>query len=161
MSSSLFAAPVGQTFSSIGTGLDLTTIKYKNSHLQGKQSTGLHLIVNYGIDYGHDFVGLIEGKIKLGSSKIFNDTKQKSHYTLSYAQGYRALPNLLPYVKLNYNISKVSNIGSVKGIGYGMGVKYAVSNDIELGIEYTRSNLKYGKSKVAGNAFGANASYRF
>ncbi|MDH2924495.1 outer membrane protein with beta-barrel domain [Nicoletella semolina] len=137
MSSSLFAAPVGQTFSSIGTGLDLTTIKYKNSHLQGKQSTGLHLIVNYGIDYGHDFVGLIEGKIKLGSSKIFNDAK------------------------LDYHISKVSNIGSVKGIGYGVGVKYAVSNDIELGTEYTRSNLKYGKSKVAGNAFGANASYRF
>ena len=160
-SSAAFAAPVGETFTGVGAGLDLTTVKYKSAGLEGKQATGVNLVVDYGMDYGHNLVGLVEGKAKLGSSKIFNDVKQKTQFSAGYLQGYRVLPDLLPYAKLNYSVSKVGDIGSFKGFGYGAGVKYAVSNDIEIGAEYLRSNLKHSGTKLKGNAFSASAAYRF
>lgn len=141
--------------------MDLTTVKYKSAGLEGKQATGANAVVDYGIDYGNQLVGLVEGKAKLGSTKIFNDVKQKNQFGLAYAQGYRVLPDLLPYAKVNYSVSKVGDIGSFKGIGYGVGAKYAVSNDIEIGAEYLRSNLKHSGTKLKGNAFSTNVSYRF
>lgn len=161
LSASAFAAPVGETFTGIGVGVDLTTVKYKSAGLEGKQATGANVVVDYGMDYGNNLVGLVEGKAKLGSTKLFNDVKQKTQFSVGYAQGYRVLPDLLPYAKLNYSVSKVGDVGSFKGIGYGAGAKYAVSNDIEIGAEYLRSNLKHSGTKLKGNAFGANASYRF
>lgn len=160
-SASAFSAPVGQTFSGAGVGIDLTTVKYKSAGLAGKQATGANLVVDYGFDYGNELVGFAEGKVKLGSTKIFNDVKQKSQYSVAYLQGYRVLPDLLPYAKLNYSVSKVGDVGSFKGIGYGVGAKYAVSNDIEVGAEYMRSNLKHSGTKLKGNAFSATAAYRF
>lgn len=160
-SASAFSAPVGETFTGAGVGIDLTTVKYKSAGLEGKQATGANLVVDYAMDYGDNFIGIAEAKVKLGSSKIFNDTKQKSQYSLSYVQGYRVLPDLLPYVKANYSLSKVDDVGTFKGFGYGVGTKYAVSNDIEIGAEYLRSNLKYSGTKLKGNAFSATAAYRF
>lgn len=161
LSASVYAAPVGQTFSGASVGIDLTTVKYKSAGLEGKQATGTNLIADYGLDYGENFIGLIEGKVKLGSSKIFNDVTQKTQFSAGYAQGYRVLPDLLPYVKANYSVSKISDVGSFKGIGYGVGARYAVSNDIEIGAEYLRSNLKHSDAKLKGNAFSTTASYRF
>lgn len=155
------AAPVGETFTGIGIGVELTTIKYKNSDLNGKQATGANLVVDYAMDYGNDLVGVAEGKAKLGSTKIFNDTKQKSQFSAGYLQGYRVTPDLLPYVKANYSISKVGDIGSFKGLGYGAGAKYAVSTNTEVGVEYLRSNLKRNGVKLKGNAFTAGVGYRF
>lgn len=160
-SASAFAAPVGETFTGVGVGVDLTTVKYKSAGLAGKQATGANLVVDYGIDYGNNLVGFAEGKVKLGSTKIFNDVKQKSQYSAGYLQGYSVLPDLLPYAKVNYSVSKVGDVGSFKGIGYGVGAKYAVSNDIEVGAEYMRSNLKHSGTKLKGNAFSATAAYRF
>ena len=56
-------------------------------------------MVDYGIDYGSNLVGVVDGKAKLGSSEIFNDVKQQSQFSVGYAQGYRVLPDLLPYAK--------------------------------------------------------------
>ncbi|WP_373768088.1 porin family protein [Glaesserella sp.] len=161
VSTTAFAAPVGETFTGIGVGVDVTTVKYKSGSLNGKQATGVNLIVDYGMDYGNNFVGIVEGKAKIGSSKIFNDVRQKTLFSVGYEQGYRVLPDLLPYVKVNYAVSKVGDIGSFKGFGYGLGAKYAVSNDIEIGAEYLRSNLKHNGTKLKGNAFGLSAAYRF
>lgn len=158
---SAFAAPVGETFSGVGTGFDLTTVKYKSAGLEGKQATGANLIVDYGLNYGENFIGLVEGKAKLGSTKIFNDVKQKNQFSVGYAQGYRVAPDFLPYIKANYSLSKIGDVGSFKGLGYGVGAKYAVSNDIEVGAEYLRSNLKHSGTKLKGNAFSTTASYRF
>ncbi|MCK3655282.1 hypothetical protein A4G19_05780 [Pasteurellaceae bacterium Macca] len=160
LSVSTMAAPVGETFTGVGVGLDLTTIKYKSDEEKGKQATSLNLTVDYGIDYGSNFVGLVQGKAKLGSTKIDNDVKQKTLFSAGYAQGYRVLPDLLPYVKASYSVSKIED-ETFKGFGYGVGVKYAVSNNIEVGAEYLRSNLKYDDLKIKGNAFSANATYRF
>ncbi len=161
VSTAVCAAPVGETFTGLGVGIDVTTVKYKSAGLEGKQATGANLIVDYAMDYGNNLVGVAEGKAKLGSTKIFNDVKQKSQFSAGYLQGYRVLPDLLPYAKLNYSVSKVGDVGSFKGIGYGAGVKYAVSNDIEIGAEYLRSNLKHSGTKLKGNAFSASAAYRF
>lgn len=160
-STSAFAAPVGNTFTGVGVGLDVTTVKYKSAGFEGKQATGANLVVDYAMDYGDNFVGIVEGKAKLGSSKVLNDTKQKTLFSVGYEQGYRVLPDLLPYVKANYSVSKVGDLGTFKGLGYGAGAKYAVSNDIEIGAEYLRSNLKYSGTKLKGNAFSASATYRF
>lgn len=160
-SASAFAAPVGETFTGFGAGLDLTTVKYKSAGLEGKQATGANLVLDYGMNYGENFIGLVEGKAKLGSTKVFNDVKQKNQFSVGYAQGYQVAPDFLPYIKANYSISKLGDVGSFKGIGYGLGAKYAVSNDIEIGAEYLRSNLKHSGTKLKGNAFSTTASYRF
>ncbi|MDH2998799.1 hypothetical protein A1D22_02880 [Pasteurellaceae bacterium LFhippo2] len=160
-SASAFAAPVGQTFTGVGAGVDLTTVKYKSAGLQGKQATGASVIVDYGMDYGNNLVGIVEGKVKAGSTKIFHDTKQKSQYSVAYEQGYRVLPDLLPYAKVDYSVSKVSNVGTVQGFGIGAGAKYAVSNDVEVGVQYMRSNLRGHGTKLNGNGYSATAAYRF
>ena len=42
VSVSALAAPVGETFSGIGAGVDITTVKYKTADLKGKQATGVN-----------------------------------------------------------------------------------------------------------------------
>ena len=39
-SASAMAAPVGETFTGVGVGVDLTSAKYKVDGIKGKQSTG-------------------------------------------------------------------------------------------------------------------------
>lgn len=138
-SASAFAAPVGNTFTGVGVGVDLTTVKYKVDGVKGKQSTGPALVVDYGMDYGDNFVGVVQGKVKVGSTKVFSDVKQKTKYTVAYQQGYRVASDLLPYVK----------------------VDVAQRSNVEVGAEYTRSNLRKSGAKLKGNEFTANLGYRF
>lgn len=159
-SAATFAAPVGNTFTGVGVSVDLTTAKYKVDNVKGKQSTGPSLVVDYGMDYGDNFVGIVQGKAKLGSTKIFNDVKQKNKYTVAYQQGYRVGADLLPYVKVDLSSSRVEG-ETFRGYGYGVGAKYAVSSNIEVGAEYTRNNLKRNGIKLKGNDFTANVGYRF
>lgn len=159
-SAASYAAPVGNTFTGVGVGIDLTTAKYKVDGVKGKQSTGPALVVDYGIDQGNNLVGVVQGKAKLGSTKVFSDVKQKTKYTVAYQQGYRVGSDLLPYVKVDVAQSKVSD-RNFRGYGYGAGAKYAVSSNIEVGAEYTRSNLKRSGNKLKGNEFTANVGYRF
>ncbi|KGQ71378.1 hypothetical protein OA57_00865 [Chelonobacter oris] len=178
-SSAVQAAPAGQTFVGPSVGLNLATNKGTGSEVSFKRFTSLNLIGDYGFDYGHDFVGLPYASIKLfgdklGRSDTLNisnssgtEIKQRDHYTLGYAQGYRITPNLLAFGKLNYNYSEIKfeNLNNdkrnFKGFGYGAGVRYALDSDIELGVEYIRSNLKHGDDKLKLNTFDFSVSYRF
>lgn len=186
-STAVLAAPVGETFTGFGVGVDLTTTKYQDTN---KRATGVGLVVDYGMDYGNNLVGLIEGKVKLNSSKIFDETfsnkelgiaksdkvSEKGRVSISYLQGYRVLPDLLPYVKVGYQITKLKgdyneqgpgyskseSLSETKsGLGYGLGVKYAVSSNFELGAEYLRTHNKLNDETLNGNTFGASATYRF
>lgn len=184
VSTAAFAAPVGQTFTGFGVGVDLTSTKYEKA----KRATGVGLVVDYGIDYGNNWVGVIEGKIKFNSSKLvdytfdnntrFASTKvtEKWRGNLSYLQGYRVLPDLLPYVKVGYVISKmdgksaerspgraveISKSETGSGLGLGLGMKYAVSSNVELGVEYLRTRIKLEDERVNGNLLGASLTYRF
>lgn len=183
-STAVLAAPVGETFTGFGVGVDLTTTKYQDTN---KHATGVGLIVDYGIDYGNNFVGLIEGKVKLNSSKLTDEREsdpttvlketEKFRGSISYLQGYRVLPDLLPYVKVGYTFTKfktdkrIYHLHSYKqisivettnsGLGFGAGVKYAVSSNFELGAEYLRTRTKFDDVSINANTFGANATYRF
>ena len=148
-SASAIAAPVGETFTGVGVGVDLTSAKYKVDGIKGKQSTGPALVVDYGMDYGNNLVGVVQGKAKLGSTKVFSDVKQN-----------RVGADLLPYVKVDATSSKVGD-ETFRGYGYGAGAKYAVSSNVEVGAEYTRNNLKRSGTKLRGNDFTANVGYRF
>ncbi|WP_301099805.1 porin family protein [Otariodibacter sp.] len=181
ISTSAFAAPVGSTFTGFGVGLDLTTTKYKMDDENTKRATGIGIVGDYGFDFGNNLVGLVEGKIKFNNSNIVNDhdgidddvnTDEKWRASLSYLQGYRVLPDLLPYVKVSYLVTKIEgdlrednyfehseHTGS--GVGIGLGVKYAVSSNFEVGAEYLRSRSKFYDEHVNANTFGANATYRF
>lgn len=159
-SASAFAAPVGNTFTGIGVGVDVTTAKYKVNGVKGKQATGPSLVVDYGIEQGNNFVGTVQGKVKIGSTKVFGDVKQKNKYTVAYQQGYRIGSDLLPYIKVDASSSKVGD-KTLRGFGLGAGAKYAVSSDVEIGAEYTRNNLKRSGTTLRGNEFSANATYRF
>ncbi len=159
-SASAFAAPIGSTFTGIGVGVDVTSAKYKINGVKGKQSTGPAIVADYGIDYGNNWVGIPQVKAKIGSTKVRGGVKQKTKYTLAYQQGYRVGSDLLPYAKVEVAQSKVGT-ANYRGYGYGAGVKYAVSNNIEVGGEYTRTNLKKNGNKLKGNEFTANIGYRF
>lgn len=181
LSSSLaMAAPVGETFTGWGAGVDLTSTKLKH----GKRATGFGLVGDYGFDYGNNLVGLVEGKLKFNDSKFVDVKTNYARATLKegfrisagYLQGYRVLPDLLPYVKLSYSISKFkseyeyraggysashSSSSTASSLGYGLGVKYAVSSNFELGAEYLRNTGKFEGHSLKANTFGANATYRF
>lgn len=171
-SAAAIAAPVGETFTGIGAGVDLTSTKYKG----GKQATSGAVFVDYGIDQGNNLVGVIEGKIKPHNSKVAEENgykvEEKGHIAASYAQGYRVTPDLLPYAKVSYQVARYKKEGATDttsysesstkgGLGYGAGVKYAVSSNFEVGAEYQRTNVKFDSSRKNANNFSATAGYRF
>lgn len=181
-STALQAAPAGQTFVGPSVGLNLATNKGTSSGgtaVSFKRFTSLNLIGDYGFDYGHDLIGLPYASIKLFGDKLGESdklnisnsakakVKQSDLYTLGYAQGYRITPDLLGFAKLNYNYSAIKYEGvddhkrHFKGFGYGAGVRYALDSNIEIGVEYIRSNLKHGDDKLKINTFDFLASYRF
>lgn len=178
-SSAAMAAPVGETFKGWGVGADLTSTKYQGA----KRSTGFGLSVDYGFDYGNNLVGLVEGKLKLNNSTLVDNKsanhtstlKEQQRLSAAYLQGYRVLPNLLPYVKVSYSIAKYKeenrvyyvngasyskSSGTASGFSLGLGAKYAVSSNFEVGAEYLQGNMKFGSSKEV-HSLGANATYRF
>lgn len=179
LSSAAIAAPVGETFTGWGVGADLTSTKYQGT----KRITGFGIGVDYGFDYGNNLVGLVEGKLKLNNSTLA-DSKSATHSFLlkeqfrlnvSYLQGYRVLPNLLPYIKVGYAVAKykeenhiytlngsyaTSTSGTASGFNLGIGAKYAVSSNFEIGAEYVQGNMKFGSSREV-HSLGANATYRF
>lgn len=180
ISTAAVAAPVGSTFTGFGAGIDLTSTKYEDT----KRATGVGIVADYGIDYGNNFVGLIEGKVKLNSSKLVEERNEGNHSDLSekwranvsYLQGYRVLPDLLPYVKVGYSVTKFkatdrfftqsgvvnTSISETKsGLNAGLGVKYAISSNFEVGAEYLRGQIKFDGEKLKSNTFSANATYRF
>ncbi|QIM63745.1 hypothetical protein A1D29_10825 [Pasteurellaceae bacterium Orientalotternb1] len=184
VSTAAFAAPVGQTFTGFGAGVDITSTKYKESGISSKRATGFGLVADYGFDYGNNLVGLVEGKLKLNTSTLIEHKtanyqrkiSEQWRLNVSYLQGYRVLPDLLPYVKVSYVAAKfkgeestssanhsysLSKTETGSGLGLGLGVKYAVSTNFEVGAEYLRTRTKFDSVKINGNTFGANLTYRF
>ncbi|SSY70369.1 porin family protein [Alysiella crassa] len=166
-------------FTGASVGLDVEAARYqdKMAGLDSKASGSAILKGDVGFDYGNNLVGILETRAKLHSSKVLKENKdfsgsakQKDKYTLGYAQGYRVTSDLLPYVKVEYQNSKVAFSDSevsdnfskrFNGFGVGVGTKYAITSNVEAGAEYVYSRLKKGDDKLSGNAFSVGVAYRF
>ena len=167
---------VASDFTGFGVGVDVGTTKYKDA----KRISNVDLIGDYGIDYGHNLVGIVEAKLKLNSSTLHVDPYGYSHLKIkettrlgvSYLQGYRVTPNVLPYAKIGVQTSKfkgeyrepgysATSSETKNGIGFGAGVKASLTPNFELGLEYLRSHTKFDGYKLKGNSFTTNATYRF
>lgn len=172
-------AMAADKFTGASVGLDVEAAKYKDKvgGLSSKNSGSAVLKGDVGFDYGNNFVGIVEARAKLNSSTILKENedfsgkfKQKDRYSIGYAQGYRVTSDLMPYVKAEYQNSKLAYSDAeystdfskrYNGFGVGVGAKYAVTDNIEVGAEYVRSRLKKGDDKLSGNAFSAGVAYRF
>lgn len=172
-------AMAADKFTGASVGLDVETTKYKDKAggLSSKNSGSVVLKGDVGFDYGNNLVGVVEARAKLNSSNILKENenfsgniKQKDRYSIGYAQGYRVTSDLLPYVKAEYQNSKLAYSDAeysadfskrYSGFGVGVGAKYALSDNIEVGAEYLHSRLKKGDDKLSGNTFNAGVAYRF
>ena len=151
-----------------------------NFTANGSRAARLGIVTGYGFDYGADFVGLAEAKIAISNAKTKNElgevTKEKFATSLAYLQGYRIANKLLPYVKVSFDASsfdvnndaiypkngvEVANAGAW-GIGFGAGLRYSVTPDFNLGVEYHKVTLKgQNDIKIKTNNLGLIGTYRF
>lgn len=164
-----FAA--GDNFTGLGVGAEVETTKYKVGSLKGKQTGAGNLKAEYGFDMGNQLVGAIEAKAKVNKTTSFKDADIKQHdkYSIGYQQGYRVTNDLMPYAKAEYISSKfkdkVNNWSDrTHGYGVGLGAKYNVAQNVEVGAEYVHSRLKVDSTAddtIKGNSFNAGVSYRF
>lgn len=142
-------------------------------------SLGIGVLGGYGFSFAGDFVGQAEAKLRTGrsKSKLFGETitEEKFALRLSYLQGYRITPEIMPYIKLGVSASAfesnqeaicasrcaVENYGA-RGMSYGFGMKYALTPNLELGAEYSQANLKAENHiKFKTQTIGLNGTYRF
>ncbi|OOF70743.1 outer membrane protein [Rodentibacter caecimuris] len=166
-SSFIFA---NNNFTSWHIGGELNTGKHSftisegiNFNSAGKKGIGLAVYGGYGFDLSNNFISIGEARINIGGGKSQKDgnviSKEKYGMTLAYLQGYRVTDSILPYIKLGgelsvFNLNKLEtesgyqindetngNFGAF-GFVYGLGVKFAIQPNLDIGIEYTRSNLK-------------------
>lgn len=154
----------------VGAQVDFT--RYRDAGTAEKTATSPNLLVGYGFDYGNRFIGEVNAEVQLGkSSKAAIDEydgaemKRKSHTALAYQHGYLINPNLLGYGKVRYSYGKMEwdNEGdfTVKGPGIGLGAKYALTPNVEVGAEYVFDRISDGDHRVNTHNVGINLGYRF
>ena len=140
------------------------------------RGTGLNVIGSFGFSFGNsDFVGNIQERIGFGNASLegygerFAERfKEEFSSSLSYMQGYRIANVLMPYAKVSYDITYFNtderNIssGTAYGVGIGGGLKFSISDNLEMGMEYSRMHLR-GKDeiKLKGDNVALNLGYRF
>ncbi|OOF81264.1 hypothetical protein BKG92_09330 [Rodentibacter ratti] len=170
------AASAVDNFTGWHIGGELSTAKYSMTGTtkgSGSQGVGLAIIGGYGFDFGQNFVGIIEGRFKISNAKITDEDdetfKEKYQASIAYLQGYRITENIMPYIKvggsvsqIDYSSDKYEGVG-VRGIDYGLGVKFAIDKNLAMGVDFTRHNLggEDNSVKFKGNRFALNLSYQF
>lgn len=170
----------------VGSGKHNFQILNEDFEVSGSKAKNLSVFARYGFDFAGNFVGMPEIKLGTGGSKTQNKwgetvSKEKYNFSIAYLQGYRITDSILPYVKIGAKISSFDvneeaiqrAIGSYRrveiegsslfGVTYGGGVKFAFNENVELGIEYTKTKLRNINSdvKAQSNNIGFNVAYRF
>lgn len=165
------AAPLATTFTGpaveLGAGVSKTDVK--NSNLDEKTKGDIAIRGNYNFDYGNNWIGGVEAAYKPLSrtvgSNAFGDTKQKYDLSASYVQGYRVAQDAMLYGKVGYHYGKFENAfgdkNGLDGLGYGLGGKYAVTPNVEVGAEWEQVRYKDGGDKATNNSYMATVGYRF
>ncbi|QMT33873.1 porin family protein [Conchiformibius steedae DSM 2580] len=180
MSVSVLAAPTGKSFTGGSVGVEVGTTKYKvkDSGLSGKSTKDLTLTGGYAFEYGDSqLIGEVGAKAKLPASKAFTynengeerKVKEQQRLSVGYSQGYRVTNDLMPYAKVDYIHSRFKDDSklSANGVGVGVGAKYQVAPNVEVGAEYMHSRLRSKKDsdgdrvKIRGNSVSTGVAYRF
>lgn len=152
----------------------------ETSEAQSSRKAILGLMGGYGIDFGNDFVGLVEAKLRFNNAKTksYDTYVTKSYFEseFAYLQGFRINNVALPYVKLGANAllfklnddqinrSRVQQQrdGIAVGLSYGAGVRFNLSQGLNLGIEYSKANLRdSNKMRFKNDNLGLNLTYHF
>lgn len=172
---------VGAEINSTKHSLELDYVPYNYYYnrddipTSSNKKTGFAILGGYGFSFGSsDFVGQIETKYRTGGTTFSKDghefLKEKSVFQISYLQGYRLANNFLPYIKVTGAVHSFqgdgiafNNDGGTFGGGAGIGLKYSVNENLEVGAEYLHIQLRdVGNDvKLKTNTIGLSASYRF
>ena len=172
---SSFSLAEGTNFTGFGAGAEIGTTKYSDLHsdAESKRMTDINLVGSYGFVFPNtELVGQVEAKYKVGSSKVYDDEggvmKVKRSWSAGYLQGYRVTPTIMPYVKLAYVSNKYQDevVSKAHGVGYGVGAKFVVAPNVEVGAEFVQARLKDNdpgedKTKFKSNSFNLGVAYRF
>ena len=181
MSASVLAAPTGKSFTGTSVGVEVGTTKYKakDSDASGKSTKDFTLTGGYAFEYGDSqLIGEVGAKAKLPASKAFTynengkegKIKEQQRLSVGYSQGYRVTSDLMPYAKVDYIHSRFKDDKSkvsANGVGVGVGAKYQVAPNVEVGAEYMHSRLRSKKDsdgdrvKIRGNSVSTGVAYRF
>ena len=163
-----------------------TTVKFSGGGSEfsglGKQNMIGSLSGDYGFDWDNDKVVLVGGKYDLGNTTIAEISgsggsvklSEKRHYSVFVAPGVVLSNKTLAYAKLSYNSAKgyiESSDGSevsdsIKGIGYGVGIRTHLSGNLYLNVEagkigYSDKDLG-GASASTGTTYGLiGLSYKY
>ncbi|MCQ9326513.1 porin family protein [Neisseria dentiae] len=165
------AQPLSNTFTGpsveIGAGISKTDLK--NSNLKEKNKFDIAIRGNYNVEYGANWIGGIEVAAKpihvtVGKNAAGKVT-QKFDASASYLQGYRFTENAMFYGKVGYHYGKFEGINGhdrrMNGVGYGAGLKYTVTPNVEVGGEWEQTRFKRGSDKATNNSYMATVGYRF
>lgn len=166
------AAPLATTFTgpAVELGVGVSKTDLKNSNWNEKNKADVSLRGNYLVDYGSNWIGGGEVAYKPLSRTIASNSngtvKQKYDLSASYMQGYRVASDALVYGKVGYHYGRFDNSATdfkdgVNGLGYGLGAKYAVAPNVEVGAEWEQVRYKDGGAKATNNSYMATVGYRF
>lgn len=108
---------------------------------------------------------------------VSGKVEQKNELALGYLVGYKVTEQFVPYGQVDYRVAQVKYQDTstempeanrtlkdnMKGFGFGLGAKYAITPNVEIGAEYLHSRLKTQKEKDKVNSHNVSlgAAYRF
>ncbi|WP_049226081.1 porin family protein [Neisseria sicca] len=153
-----------------GAGLEVgagaTKSDVRNVNLNEKTKGDVAVRGSYNTQFGQsNWIGGVEAGVKPLHRKIAGNAKQKVDANVSYVQGYRLTDNALAYGKAGYHYGRFDNLGAkrnnMNGLGYGVGAKYAVAPNVEVGAEWEQTRYKKDGLKVRNNSYMATVGYRF
>ncbi|WP_416191672.1 outer membrane protein [Neisseria sp. CCUG12390] len=168
------AAPLNQNGTFTGPAVEIgagaTKSDVKNTNLNEDYEGDVAIRGSHTAQFGNsNWIGGAEIAVKplhrTVATGTAGDVKQKVDASVSYIQGYRLTDDVMAYGKVGYHYGKFKgpDDGSrnMNGVGYGAGVKYAVTPNVEVGAEWEQTRFKKDDSKIHNNGFMATAAYRF
>lgn len=188
--STAFAAEGNFTGASLSLGLGASSNKveyggFLNGQSSSKTDLASDLQFNYGIAAGGNWVIGLGASYDLNNRKFgtvnYTDggqqtanVKLKEHWSLFVTPGYLVQPDLLVYGKLAYHSAKAdihdTDVGNGtsnhQGVGYGVGVSYALTRAVELGAEVqyvslSRESANLSNGKPSFTEAMVRLGYRF
>ena len=171
---SAVAAPLNTegtfTGAAVEVGAGVSKSDVKNSSLKEKNKADVSVRGNYNTQCGaSNWIGGAEVAVKplhrtIGENSI-GKAKQKVDASASYIQGYRLTNDVMAYGKVGYHYGRFEGGGrsrtNMNGLGYGVGAKYAVTPNVEVGAEWEQTRYKKDNLKIHNNSYMATVGYRF